>query len=906
MPLRKFSMRRTDLLSRRTDQLMRRHGRKSSTVRKKGRRTLLEQLESRQLLAADASFVDSLPSAIEANFGDSVISDQGREVCLAFRSESSQLEGEQIVGGALAEAPGPVDLSAAIVQPAGPLAPGAAFTSEITFTNTGPGDATATTLEVTFDANLTGVTWEREIIRAQPAVVPTSDLIGSNGFTAQGVASTDLAGLSVAGGGDFNNDGVDDVIVAAPGTSNGTVYVVFGDAVTGFAGTFDLGSLDGTNGFTIVGAGAGNNLGSDVGNAGDVNDDGIADIIVGASGANGGAGVVYVIYGSGASFPAQIDAGLLNGTNGFAIPGLAAGDGLGWSVSPAGDVNNDNVDDIIVGANNAGAGNEGAAYVVFGSNSFGSSFDLATLAGANGFSIVTATAGQSLGFDVDGAGDVNDDGLDDLIVGAPGSVLPATDGAAYVVFGQNSSASVDVGGLTATTGIAMPAPRSGHTLGHSVSGAGDVNDDGIADVILADDFDGSNAGQGYLLFGSDSGFTSPFDLSTLNGTNGVIIEAPASNHPNLMVFDNGGDINGDGIEDLILGLPEDEDFLPAPAVIPGGGYVVFGNGSGFSSPLNLASLDGSNGFLVDGANVSDVAGFAVGAAGDVNDDGLDDLVIGGPFASPGGNLAAGEAYIYYGRGSSISNGSGNVNETLDVFPGDQVIYRVSANIAPAATGSTTVDATATPDAAVSDTDLLNNSASATTTIGAPPSVANVQINDGVNPTRSQITSLTVTFDSIVEHGPLDNAFQITQIDTSTPVGIVNVAKSDSSGVTVATLTFDGTSTYPREGTGELGNSLIDGNFQLVVLAANVLSGGVPMAADDASFGDERSDDFFRLYGDANGDGVVDTADLFDHFAPSFTGGAFRPDLDGQGDGNIDTMDLFDYFAIAFTTGASRP
>ena len=122
------------------------------------------------------------------------------------------------------------------------------------------------------------------------------------------------------------------------------------------------------------------------------------------------------------TFDPVIQLSSLDGTNGFAINGIAAGDFSGYSVSSAGDINGDGIDDLIIGARRAspnGLSGAGQSYVVFGSNSgFGASLNLSTLNGSNGFAIDGIVANDRLGTSVSSAFDVNGDGIDDLIIGA--------------------------------------------------------------------------------------------------------------------------------------------------------------------------------------------------------------------------------------------------------------------------------------------------------------------------------------------------------------------------------------------------------------------------------------------------------------------------------------------------------
>ena len=397
-------------------------------------------------------------------------------------------------------------------------------------------------------------------------------------------------------------------------------------------------------------------LGISVASAGDVNNDGYSDIIVGARkgdpGGRSAAGEAYVIYG-GASL-SNVDLSVtLASSQGFKILGGTRNDQLGISVASAGDVNNDGYSDIIVGAYWADPGGRsaaGEAYVIYGGASL-SNVDLSvTLASSQGFKILGGTRNDQLGISVASAGDVNNDGYSDIIVGAywadPGGRSAA--GETYVIYGGSTLNDVDLSvTLASSQGFKILGDNSGDYLGISVASAGNVNNDGYSDIIVgaywADPGGRTSAGEAYVIYGGAS--LSDVDLSnSLASSTGFKILGDNINDQLGISVASAGDVNNDGYSDIIVGAYWAD---PGGRTSAGEAYVIYGGAS--LSDVDLSnSLASSTGFKILGNNPSDRLGYSVASAGDVNNDGYSDIIVGAYWADPGGRTSAGEAYVIYG------------------------------------------------------------------------------------------------------------------------------------------------------------------------------------------------------------------------------------------------------------------
>jgi len=441
--------------------------------------------------------------------------------------------------------------------------------------------------------------------------------LSSADLSIAGTSAGDQLGSAMASAGDLNGDGFDDLLVGSPssdgeaGEATGHVYVIFGPQT---GGAIDVG----TAGAVISGTVANENLGTGVAGAGDVNGDGYDDILISAPfGEGNGSGSVYLFYGplSGSLTSADADAVLMSD---------AADDSFGMTLGTAGDINGDGNADIYVGAPTSGRVDvEGGALFVF----WGPLSGAIDAEEANGV-LNGDGAYWQVGASVSQVGDLNGDGTTDLLVGAPGANTNAGQAALYLgpIDGEMaySSAALLFNGL------------EGQLLGATVSGLGDINDDGTDDIAVGApnaSFRGDQTGAVYV-------WTSPFEAGQYSSD-----EAPLSLNGGGIREHAGsalakvGDVNGDGRADLLVG---------AVGEAPGPGergarkvYLVCRYAAGNQT---LATACGVVEADEDGPDV----GGVISDAGDLNADGQADFAIGVPTNSLD-EASTGTGYIYFGR-----------------------------------------------------------------------------------------------------------------------------------------------------------------------------------------------------------------------------------------------------------------
>jgi Ca2+-binding RTX toxin-like protein len=412
------------------------------------------------------------------------------------------------------------------------------------------------------------------------------------------------------------------------------------DLLSQFDIRVDGGSTNSTNG---------DELGTAVDGGQDVNADDIPDVVIGAPKADAGTddesdeGEAYVIFGEPSG--RIVDTTDL-GSAGFRIFGGGTGDRLGDSVSMAGDVNNDDIGDVIIGSPESGG--PGSAYVIFGSET-PTDVDVGSL-GDSGFRIDGQTSFDSLGQSVAGAGFINDDALADVVVGAWNAENNTrhSSGSAYVIFGKESNTTVSTAALGAG-GFRIDGAAAGDHLGLWVDGARDVNDDERADVVIGtpdtDNNSRNGSGSAYVIFGKTS--TTTIDTASL-GTAGFRIDGAAASDRAGVAVGGARDVNNDGLNDVIVGAYDADHNSRTNS---GSAYVVFGKTT--TTSVDLAAL-GTGGFRIDGPpedennSFYEGVGYSVATARDMNADGFDDVIVGGPDASNNGRLSSGSAWVIFG------------------------------------------------------------------------------------------------------------------------------------------------------------------------------------------------------------------------------------------------------------------
>lgn len=505
------------------------------------------------------------------------------------------------------------------------------------------------------------------------SVFDVTNLNGTNGFV------FDSAATDIKRAGDVNNDGLADFIVgnanASPNglTGAGVSYVIFGSS-NGFSANLAPTALNGSNGFAVIGKSAEDRTGAYVSGAGDFNNDGFGDLLIGAPNQTADnkaeAGVAYFVLGA-ANLPAVFSLADIDGGNGFAFHGSNIQDVTGASVGAIGDLNHDGIDDIAIGAPGKGpfgvpSTYAGETYVLFGGNFSGTSIVTENdLNGSNGFvvagirgGVIPIEAGETIwgdlaGVDVDGLGDINGDGIDDMMIGASHTILSASrkgNGTGYFLFGTNSAypSRFSLNDLDGSNGFRINGEGTVDYYGVSLAGAGDFNRDGIPDVIVG----ASGQGETYVFYGRETSAVSVGDApvaavgATTSGFTAAVLDLGAD-APRL-IFDERRDPTGPNplpVGTLTDPLNSATPGFTAPNPVNTDPVLRSLNDSGDGGDTPPASPSPTEGDSGDGEGTPPASpGPTEGDSGDENDDStangngstIDDTVTGLANVSTGG------------------------------------------------------------------------------------------------------------------------------------------------------------------------------------------------------------------------------------------------------------------------------
>ena len=460
------------------------------------------------------------------------------------------------------------------------------------------------------------------VVNDEDAVYPiTIDPISQNPvWTYENNQASSAFGYSVATAGDVNGDGYSDVIAGSPyfdngQTDEGRAYVFQGSA-TGLSTFANWTSESDT---------ATSNFGYSVATAGDVNGDGYSDVIIGAPYFENGQsneGKVYVFHGSVSG---------LSGAPNITIQKNQAEAHLGYSVSTAGDVNNDGYSDVIFSAPDFDDGetDEGKVFLHYGSSS-----GLSITSDKN---LQTNVASDNFGTSVSLAGDVNGDGYSDVIIGSMNSENgQSNEGRAFIYTGSP-------GGTNSTSFWTGESNQANANFGISVSTAGDVNGDGLSDVIVGAhnyENDSTNEGRAFVFYGHNTSMS-----ATATWTEDINQRFAFFGYS----VGTAGDVNGDGYGDVIIGA---YGFTNGETD-EGKAYVYFGSSTGL--PASADWTDVSN-------QVSAYFGRCVATAGDVNGDGFSEIIV-GAMQYDNGQSNEGGAFLYQGYADGLRE---TVNWTYEI------------------------------------------------------------------------------------------------------------------------------------------------------------------------------------------------------------------------------------------------
>ena len=444
-------------------------------------------------------------------------------------------------------------------------------------------------------------------------------------------------GYSIKAIGDINGDGISEFVIGIPkyNSGQGMIAIVYGSSRSSLT-TFDIcTNNDDSQGYTITGEpGKASWFGLSVSGAGDINGDGIPDIVVGARYYAGG-GRAYIIFLNKQQTLTTIFTSPLP-NEGYILT-VNAGGLFGFKVDGGKDINNDGIPDVFVST-------PGRVYIFYGTGTNdGMTLNLETAPSNVAYSIEGATSGGNFGVALAMCEDLNNDKISDLVVGSVGEK------AIYVIYGtdgktRSSQTKADI--INSGGGLEI----SGSTFWHGWAiSCGDINDDKIPDIVIGSTLKFWENGRVDVVFGATASSVSSFD--TMNApTEGFRITGSAT-PPSYLGYkiSISGDINGDSIADMVVTAPGEDSGKGAV-------YVLFG------SKTTLDDIDAndispqSKGFKIIGSTPSSYLGDAVASNADLDCDGIDDILV--------SSMAESAVYLIYGIGPATKHMTNGVCKSL--------------------------------------------------------------------------------------------------------------------------------------------------------------------------------------------------------------------------------------------------
>ncbi len=524
---------------------------------------------------------------------------------------------------------------------------------------------------------------------------PASDISsGKNGLKIEG---TYFFGSEFSHVGDVDGNGSDDFLIGEPGAPiedsqsvGRTLFISRKSTLAYKLSTF-------TEGYKSRPP-----LGTNISALGDINGDGFDDFVLTDNSQftedNEKVDVYVVLGNSNLLSKRKFLLNEFNQENGFKIEGLKAKDPFSLVPFRAGDINNDGFDDIIVTEAESidkrikkiDAINK--VYLILGKREIGKSgnVNVNNLGKEDGFTLTTGRKRDLLGRSISGGSDINGDNIDDLVIGDPSCKADDESvGCVYILFGsrqleKNLSDTEKVNlSMLNNSQIQILKGTPNKSIGSAISTQTDFNSDGINDVVMGASFireQDQNSGKVYVLFGQKNMEENPVTtLENLKGQDGFCLVGMGNNGLGDTVF-GGGDINGDGVDDLFVS--ERGEILSVTGKnslvtknYQNRAHVIFGDRMagkesyiGSNGFFDIQNLNGKNGFTITTQTSNDGIGSLAALSGDMNADGIQDLVITAPFFNSFTELGefGGAVFFIWGNQNLGKAGFPGENGLLDL------------------------------------------------------------------------------------------------------------------------------------------------------------------------------------------------------------------------------------------------